>query len=87
MGYELFEVRSGLGLLPVHRLANRSVAATVDSAKSEFRGVLERAMGEDGKVKRENARRVREALGECWKPGGEGWKEVKKITDLLSGEK
>ena len=87
MGYELFEVRSGNGLLPIHRLGGRVVVGTVDSVKSEFKEVLTKARGEDGRTKRENVRKFREALMEYWKPGGESWKEIEKITDMLAGKK
>lgn len=85
MGYELFEIRSEHGLLPVHRLGNRAIAATLDSVRAEIREVLTKAMGEDGRVKRANVLKFREELRECWKPGGRSWKEIARITDLLGG--
>lgn len=83
MGYELFEVRSGYGLLPIHRNGNRAPAATVDSVRSEFRDVLLKARGEDGRRKRDNVLRFRTALAESWKDGGESWKELERIAKIL----
>lgn len=86
MGYELFEVRSGHGLRPVHRLGDRVFAGSVDAVKEEMREVLMKAMGEDGSIKRQNVLRFREELRERWNPGGECWREIKRITDMLAGE-
>lgn len=83
MGYELFEMRSGYGLLPIHRLSNKVPKATVDSLKEEFRDVLRQAMGKDGKIKRENVRKFREACVESWKPEGTSWKELERLTSIL----
>lgn len=83
MGYELFENRSGYGLHPIHRLGGRSPIATVDSLRSEFRDILLKAKGEDGRQKRENALRFRDALAEGWKPGGESWKELERLAAVL----
>lgn len=86
MGYELFETRSGYGLLPIHRLGNRVPVATVDALKEELRGVLEKAMGEDGEAKRENVRKFRERCAESWGAGGGNWKELERITRVLRVE-
>lgn len=83
MGYELFEIRSGYGLLPIHRLGGRVPTATVESVQAEIRDVLAKARGEDGKKKRENVLKFREALAASWKTGGESWKELEKLADIL----
>ncbi|KAI5120745.1 hypothetical protein M0805_007819 [Coniferiporia weirii] len=84
VGYELFEIRSGHGLLPIHRLGGRTPEGTVEAARLEFKDVLTKAMSEDGKVKRANAQRFRDALTKSWEPDGVCWQEVKKIADILS---
>lgn len=87
MAYELFEIRSGYGLLPIHRLSNRIPEGTVTALRSEIRGVMQKAFGDDGAQKRANVENFREKLAECWEASGEGWKEIEKIVALLSGRK
>lgn len=53
VAYELVEVRTGKGLLPLYRTGKAPIA-TVDAVRDEARRVLENAWGEDGKTKREN---------------------------------
>lgn len=86
LGYELFEIRSGLGTLPIARLGNRAPTGTLEAAQIEFREVLEKAFGEDGKEKRKNVERFRKAIEDGWKEGGSSWKEMEKIVDVLVGE-
>lgn len=83
LGYELFEIRSGYGTRPIARLGNYSPIATVESVRKEFNDVLTKAFGEDGKQKRDNVRRFREALADGWKPGGASWKEINKIAEVI----
>lgn len=81
MGYELFEVRSGYGTLPIARLDNYTPVATVDAVRTEFKGVLEKVFGDDGKEKRKNARGLQQKIADSWKPGGVSWKEIDRIVD------
>lgn len=82
LGYELFEIRSGYGALPVARLGNHAPEATVDAVRAEFSDVLAKALGEDGQRKRENVRRMCNALADGWKPDGVSWKEIDRIIDV-----
>ncbi|KAI5120748.1 hypothetical protein M0805_007822 [Coniferiporia weirii] len=84
MGYELFEVRSGNGLRPIHRLGDRTPQGTVEAVRCELMDILTKAMGEDGRAKRANAQRFRSALAKSWEPDGICWQEIKKISDVLS---
>lgn len=70
-------------MLPVARLGNRAPIATVEAARTEFRDVLEKAMGEDGKQKRENACRFSETISDGWKPNGASWKELDRMASAL----
>ncbi|KAL5530853.1 hypothetical protein ACEPAF_7111 [Sanghuangporus sanghuang] len=83
IGYELFEMRSWHGLKPICRLGDRQPEGTKDAFRCEFKHVLEKAAGEDGKVKRANAQRLREKVIETWEPDGEAWGEIKRIIDIL----
>ncbi|KAI5120747.1 hypothetical protein M0805_007821 [Coniferiporia weirii] len=84
IGYELFEIRSGDGLRPIHRLGDRTLEGTVEAVKRELKDVLTKAMGEDGKIKRANAQKLRNALARDWEHDGPCWQEVKRIADVLS---
>jgi len=53
VAYELFEVRTGHGLRPVHRLG-RSPEGTTYAIREEASAILEKAFGENGKQKRAN---------------------------------
>ncbi|EJC97779.1 UDP-Glycosyltransferase/glycogen phosphorylase [Fomitiporia mediterranea MF3/22] len=83
LGYELFEVRSGIGLLPIHRLGGKTPEASIESVKREFSGTLQKMRGQDGAVKRANAQKFRDGFAKLWAPGGENWDGIKKITDIL----
>ncbi|EJC97777.1 UDP-Glycosyltransferase/glycogen phosphorylase [Fomitiporia mediterranea MF3/22] len=83
LGYELFEVRTGSGLLPIHRLGDKVPEGTVESVKREFSETLRKMRGQDGAVKRANVQKFRDAYAKLWAPGGENWDEIKKITDIL----
>ena len=58
LGYELFEVRSGYGTLPIARLNDYAPVATVDAVRNEFSEVLQKAFGDDGKEKRKNVKEI-----------------------------
>lgn len=40
---------------------------TLEAARSEFIDVLARSKGKDGEIKRENARKIQEAMEDGWK--------------------
>ena len=83
-GYELYEVRNGLGLRPLHRLGDKAPEGTVEAVRREIREVLDKARGDDGKIKRENARKISVKFSEMWdEENGSGWKDLKKIVEGL----
>ena len=45
VAYELFELRSGSGLRPIHRLGDRAPEGTVESARREFSEILASTRG------------------------------------------
>ena len=69
VAYELFEVRSGHGLKPLHRTAAAPIA-TEESLRAEANEVLERAFGEDGARKRANVAKLSAAFKEMWSEQG-----------------
>ncbi|KAH8110135.1 UDP-Glycosyltransferase/glycogen phosphorylase [Phellopilus nigrolimitatus] len=83
LGYELFEIRSGHGLRPVHRLGGHTPEGTVDAIEREIRDVLIKARGTDGQNKRANVKRFREALAKNWEQDGTCWNEIEKLFAAL----
>lgn len=82
-GYELFEVRNGNGLRPVHRLGDKRLEGTVDAVRREFSEIIDKSRGEDGLIKRQNAQRLGKALSETWSKSGSGWSELKRLIASL----
>ncbi|KAI5117423.1 hypothetical protein M0805_004054 [Coniferiporia weirii] len=82
-GYELLEVRTGHGLRPLHRLGGRAPEGTIAAVRREAAEVFTKARGEDGAEKRANAQKFAKAFAQYWEEGGEGWKELKKVVDVL----
>ncbi|PAV16814.1 UDP-Glycosyltransferase glycogen phosphorylase [Pyrrhoderma noxium] len=85
VAYELFELRSGHGLKPIHRLRNRAPEGTIDSTRKEIKEVLALAYGPDGEEKRRKARVFQHELEQGWSSinNGSSWKEIAKITEVL----
>ncbi|OCH88676.1 UDP-Glycosyltransferase/glycogen phosphorylase [Obba rivulosa] len=83
VAYELLEVRSGNGLKPIFRLGKTPVG-TIEAARAEAREVLDRAFGEDGAKKRENAQKMKEAIKRCWDASGTSTTDLVSFLDSLS---
>ncbi|OCB90742.1 UDP-Glycosyltransferase/glycogen phosphorylase [Sanghuangporus baumii] len=83
VGYELFEVRNGYGLRPIHRLGNKSPTGTQDAVRQEAIDVFTKAQGRDGEDKRAKAQWLSAQFAKFWQETGEGWAELKKIVDRL----
>ena len=82
-GYELFEVRTGLGLRPIHRLGDTAPRGTLEAVREEVKEVLDKARGKDGEAKRAKAKWFSEQFAKTWAEGGEGWRELKKVVDRI----
>ncbi|KAL5487463.1 hypothetical protein ACEPAI_5571 [Sanghuangporus weigelae] len=82
-GYELFEVRTGQGLLPIHRLGDKAPVGTVDAVRQEAIDVLTKARGKDGEAKREKAQWFMEQFARSWEEGGQAWIDMKKLVESL----
>ena len=73
-----------LGLRPLHRLGDKAPEGTVEAVRREIREVLDKARGDDGKIKRENAQKISVKFSEMWdSENGSGWKDLKKIVEGL----
>ncbi len=84
IGYELFEIRSGSGLLPIHRLQDRAPTGTVEAVRKEAAITLDQAFGEDGKRKRANVRRLQESVLNAWSADGSSTRELQALADTLA---
>ena len=84
VAYELFELRSGPGLRPIHRLGNRQPEGTDESIRREISDILDKARGPDGQRKRENVKRMQEAFKHSWGPEGSNWREIERLVNLAS---
>jgi len=80
LGYELFEVRTGPGLRPVHRLGKAPVG-TLEAVREEASATLDKAFGEDGKAKRANVEKLRECVLNAWEEGGPSRGELQAFVD------
>lgn len=69
IAFELFEVRTGHGLRPVHRTGITHVG-TVDAVRQEANDVLDKAFGGDGERKRANIQKLRESMSNAWSEQG-----------------
>ena len=82
IAYELLEVRAGNGLKPIYR-TGKAPKGTLDALREEAREVLEKAFGEDGKRKRENARRLRDKINAAWDKGGRAEVDMERLLESL----
>ena len=83
VGYELFEVRNGHGLEPIHRLGDKKVKGTIEAVREELRLVFKMARSYDGDQKRSKARWFAEQYARSWEEGGMHLEEVKKMLSIL----
>ena len=82
VGFELIEVRHGVGAGKIYR-NGRVPVATVDAVKAEMRDVLERAYGEEGARKRANVLSVQKKLQAAWAEDGIARREVEAFLDEI----
>ena len=64
----------------MYRLNGCAPESTVEAVRREFTEALEKAKGEDGRNKRDNAEKLRQA----WEQGGEGWPELSEAYGFTS---
>ncbi|KAI0745369.1 UDP-Glycosyltransferase/glycogen phosphorylase [Earliella scabrosa] len=82
IGYELLEVRSGAGLLPIYR-TGYTPKGTVEAVKAEAHEVLAKAFGEDGAKRRANLEELRRKVNSEWDDGGAAKREIVSLLDSL----
>ena len=82
IGYELLEVRSGAGLLPIYR-TGYTPKGTVEAVKAEAHEVLAKAFGEDGAKRRANLEELRKKVNSEWDDGGAAKRDIISLLDSL----
>ena len=85
IGYELFETRNGEhGTKPIHRRGPNAgrIEGTIESVEKEFRGVLEKARGEDGAMRRANAMKISLILKNGWNEDGACTNELRRLLSI-----
>ncbi|OBZ67123.1 Anthocyanidin 3-O-glucosyltransferase [Grifola frondosa] len=84
--YELIEVRTGKGLLPILRTGYTPIG-TPEAVRNEAKDVLTKAFGEDGERKRAKLQALKKALAESWAEDGPPGAMLKRslILSVLDG--
>ncbi|KAJ3487414.1 hypothetical protein NLI96_g3561 [Meripilus lineatus] len=82
VAYELYEVRTGLGLKPIFRNGKTPVG-TIEAVREEAARVLEDAFLGHGQRKRENLKKLREAVMGSWSDGGSSKLSMDALADAL----
>lgn len=77
VAYQLLEVRTGKGLLPLYR--GYCPTGTGEAIDREFRQVLGNAFGVDGEAKREIIQELSKKLKETWRENGEALTELRRM--------
>ena len=83
VGYELFEVRNGNGLLPIRRLGNKRPTGTIEATRKEFRTIINLAFGYDGDLKRSKAQWFAEQFARSWETDGSSTLELKRVFEVV----
>lgn len=82
IAYELLEVRNGEGLKPIYR-TGKAPMGTVDAVRAEAKAVFDKAFGEDGRRKRENVLKLKEASRQLWEEGGASRQDAERFLNSL----
>lgn len=81
VGFELDQVKTALGPgKPVHDTGVEP-AGTREAVGKEFREVIGKARGEEGKAMRGRAEVIKKALSEAWAEGGGSKKDLKALVN------
>ena len=83
IAYELFEIRTGDHSEKEIARLGKAPTGTLDAVRAEARDVLDKAFGEDGKRKRENTMKMREAVLNAWNEDGTSKRDVEKLMDAI----
>ena len=76
--FELFQVRSGGGLKPIHR-NGLTPAGSREAVGIEVRQTIDLCRSEKGQEIRSNAEKLRVKFANAWEEGGAARQEIRKI--------
>ena len=77
VAFEMTEIRTGLGLKPLHRGVQPT--GTIEAVRAEARSVLQKARGPEGERKRQNAVLMRDEWKKEWQEGGDALKNLRNM--------
>ena len=83
IAFELTELRTGLGLKPLHRGVQPT--GTIEAITAELRSVLQMAWGPEGERKRRNAHSMRDEWKKEWQEGGDALKNLRNFLSEYCG--
>ena len=80
VAYQLIEARTGE---PGLKFLKRGVqpTGTVEALRHETREILQKARGEDGKLKRKNAKDIQKKMKAAWNDNGEATTELRRLLE------
>ncbi|KAF5383026.1 hypothetical protein D9615_005086 [Tricholomella constricta] len=78
--FELIEVRTGLGLKPLHR-TGKAPKGTREAVGVEIRAVLDACRGEEGKQLRRNAEQLKVEFAAAWEDGGAAKADLRRLLE------
>ena len=82
-GFELFQVRSGDGLKPLHR-NGLTPAGTREAVGIEVRQAIDLCRSEKGQEMRSNAEELRVKFAKAWEEDGAARQEIRKFLDTYT---
>lgn len=83
VAYELFEVRAGPhGSKPIHRIG-KAPLGTIEAVRDEARSVLKSAFGADGARKRNNMKKLQQAVLNTWSENGPARRDLHRFLATL----
>ena len=79
-GFELFQVRSGKGLLPIYR-NGLTPAGSREAVGIEVREIIDLCRSEKGQETRSNAEKLKVKFAKAWDEDGAARQEIRNLLD------
>ena len=85
MAFELFQVRTGQGLKPLHR-NGLAAAGTREAMGIEARQIVDLCRSEKGQELRRNAEKLKVMFAKAWEEDGAARQEIRKFLHKYTHE-
>ena len=85
MAFELFQVRTGQGLKPLHR-NGLAAAGTREAMGIEARQIVDLCRSEKGQELRSNAEKLKVMFAKAWEEDGAARQEIRKFLHKYTHE-